>query len=122
MADRYWLAVCLECEPRLPMPFRDLAERDTWAAGHSAGTRHEVARLEATLPPASEVLSIPALLLMLTEGARKFVAWQHPPRDLLSDGDALGGPTVPGTSLWRDRWTVRSPGSGPGYAEQAVVR
>jgi hypothetical protein len=37
----WYLAVCQDCEPILPQPFRDETERDEWAAAH-ATTGHRV--------------------------------------------------------------------------------
>jgi hypothetical protein len=38
----FYLACCLDCKPRLPMPFGNQQERDEWATSHQAGTGHEV--------------------------------------------------------------------------------
>lgn len=37
----WFLAVCRGCDGMV-QPFRDRTERDEWAAGHEAGTGHEV--------------------------------------------------------------------------------
>jgi hypothetical protein len=37
----WYLAVCRDCGGMI-QPFRDRAARDEWAAGHEAGTGHEV--------------------------------------------------------------------------------
>ena len=39
----WYLAVCLECTPRLSQPFTDEAARDTWAAQHEETAGHGVA-------------------------------------------------------------------------------
>lgn len=38
----FYLATCLACEPALPQPFYDEAERDAWAREHVDGTGHAV--------------------------------------------------------------------------------
>lgn len=43
--ETWYLAICVGgCQPVLPQPFRDLAERDAWATGHQEGTGHKVER------------------------------------------------------------------------------
>lgn len=37
----FYLLLCLDCEPLLPMPFYSQRERGEWASGHTAGTGHE---------------------------------------------------------------------------------
>jgi hypothetical protein len=41
----WYLAICEDCQPLLPQPFRDSAERDAWAKAH-AETGHTVARVD----------------------------------------------------------------------------
>ena len=38
----YWLAICRECKPWLPMPFDDPGVRDAWVKGHHSSTGHRV--------------------------------------------------------------------------------
>lgn len=41
----WYLAICVGgCQPVLPTPFRDLAERDGWATAHQEATGHKVER------------------------------------------------------------------------------
>lgn len=37
----YYLAVCMDCTPWLPMPFQDSSARDEWSVEH-AETGHRV--------------------------------------------------------------------------------
>jgi hypothetical protein len=40
----WYLAIYLDCQPILPQPFRDKAERDAWASTHEEATDHMVVR------------------------------------------------------------------------------
>ena len=40
--DTWYLAICRDCAPILPQPFRDRTERDRWVIAHKKGTAHEV--------------------------------------------------------------------------------
>lgn len=42
----WFLAVCEDCTPILPQPFRDRAERDGWKAAHETGTGHTVTAVD----------------------------------------------------------------------------
>lgn len=41
------LAVCEDCTPLLPQPFRNPAERDRWSADHATATGHVVTALDS---------------------------------------------------------------------------
>lgn len=41
----FFLAVCHDCQPVLPVPFSDEAERDKWLEAHVKGTGHHVSPL-----------------------------------------------------------------------------
>lgn len=43
----WYLAVCEDCTPILPQPFRDPAERDGWKAAHETGTGHTVSAVDS---------------------------------------------------------------------------
>lgn len=51
---RWYLAVCRDCRPVLPQPFRDEAERDEWAQAHRT-TGHTVELTEEERPDAPEM-------------------------------------------------------------------
>lgn len=38
----WYLALCVNCEPLLTMPFRERAERDEWVRAHVSGAQHIV--------------------------------------------------------------------------------
>lgn len=51
MCDVWHLAVCANCFPRGPMPFRTSKDRDRWAIEHMAGSGHKVhAATQVTTP------------------------------------------------------------------------
>jgi hypothetical protein len=150
----FHLAVCRHCEPLLPMPFRDPAERDTWGQAHANATGHTVARLDtethddvptehlaaafaegvqwvSMFPPAPRAKITGRTLTVDLEGCDP-ATWRlmsglplYP--HLLSDGDALAGPSeagkIPGDlGSWELHPEVHLPGRGFGYAQRAVVR
>lgn len=43
--DVWHLALCRDCTPHLPQPFRDETQRDEWATAHRNGTGHRVERV-----------------------------------------------------------------------------
>jgi hypothetical protein len=36
----YYVLICHQCEPPLPMPFESAAKRERWAGQHTTGTGH----------------------------------------------------------------------------------
>lgn len=37
----FFLLICRQCEPEIPMPFASAEERGRWAGAHTRGTGHD---------------------------------------------------------------------------------
>ena len=53
----WYVALCEDCEPVLPQPFRDRVERDTWADKHRTATGHMVTQYATSQPVYDRMIS-----------------------------------------------------------------